>query len=135
MTRPLPVPATALVQQVRLCTLRTIVTFVSQRSSNILQNCSLSFASFRQVALTNWVEILSAEHDGRPYWHNADTGDTTWVRPADIATATMATAAIETNDQEQSDWIEHHNRDANLPYWTNSVTGESTWHRPDEMVT
>jgi hypothetical protein len=85
------------------------------------------------------VEIVSEEHNSRTYWHNPDTGVTTWVRPADILIPTPSTttsaAAIETNNEAQSDWIEHRDEERGHPYWTNSVTGEATWYEPDEMAT
>jgi hypothetical protein len=100
----------------------------------------------QQVATTSWVEMHSEEH-GHAYWHNPDTGQTTWDRPIDlVTTVTEATTGSTTNPvhdshkdnvtvRNQSGWSEHWSADESRPFWVDDSTGDSTWVRPNEMAT
>ena len=100
----------------------------------------------QQVATTSWVEMHSEEH-GRAYWHDPDTGQTTWDRPIDlVTTVTEATTGSTTNPvhdshednvtvHNQSGWSEHWSASESRPFWVDDSTGESTWVRPNEMAT
>ena len=110
------------------------------------------FDVFRQVAITDWAEHYSEEHS-RAYWQNLNTGEMTWVQPADgnetaaanpledttptsAITGTTANPVHDTqHNSNQSGWTEHWNAEHNRPFWTNDSTGESTWHWPDDIAT
>ena len=110
------------------------------------------FDVFRQVAITDWAEHYSEEHS-RAYWQNLNTGELTWIQPADGNKAAAANPLEDTtptsaitgttanpvhgtqHNSNQSGWTEHWNAMQYSAFWTNDSTGESTWHRPDDIAT
>ena len=64
----------------------------------------------------DWTEHF-AESEGRPYWHNARTGETTWAAPP-------------ARDAAADAWTEHYAESEGRPYWHNTRTGETTWAAP-----
>ncbi|KAJ2635092.1 U1 snRNP protein [Coemansia sp. RSA 1286] len=69
---------------------------------------------------TAWTEHVSKE--GRTYYHNRDTGVTTWEKPDELKTP-----------QERASVWKEYSKDGRS-YWYNSVTRRSTWTKPDELV-
>ncbi|KAJ1815978.1 U1 snRNP protein [Coemansia sp. RSA 2598] len=68
---------------------------------------------------TAWTEHVSGE--GRTYYHNRETGVTTWEKPDDLKTP-----------QERASVWKEYSKDGR-PYWYNSVTKETTWNKPAEL--
>ena len=67
---------------------------------------------------------------GRTYYANADTGETTWERPADFADfAPPAPCA-----PPSGAWGTHMDPTSGHPYYQNRVTGETQWDKPPGMA-
>lgn len=61
-----------------------------------------------------WIEIMAP--DGRPYYHNTETGETTWDRP----------------DKKPKKWTEHKTPEGQV-YYYNAQNGESVWEKPEDI--
>jgi hypothetical protein len=68
-----------------------------------------------------WVEYRTGE--GRPYYHNPETGEVTWSLPL--------TQEREQEQEQEEDlrWEEHRTEDG-VPYYYSPVLGESRWQAP-----
>lgn len=87
-----------------------------------------------------WTRHFSQEHQ-RPYFHNNETGATTWERPGFPAVQDQppppppdlepapAPRPVE-REEEESPWQEFHDKNYNQPYYHNRRTGETTWTMP-----
>eukprot|EP01065_Artemidia_motanka_P009010 TRINITY_DN14588_c0_g1_i3.p1 TRINITY_DN14588_c0_g1~~TRINITY_DN14588_c0_g1_i3.p1 ORF type:complete len:264 (+),score=23.79 TRINITY_DN14588_c0_g1_i3:76-867(+) len=73
-----------------------------------------------------WEEYTSDEYDGRAYWHNSRTGETSWIKPSGGRRPTREVQAHQSADR----WEEHHDPDFDRPYWYNPRTQESRWRPP-----
>ena len=69
----------------------------------------------QQVA-AGWVEYHTP--DGTPYYHNADTGETTWDKPALV----LPVEAVE-------QWQEFFTEDG-VAYYHNAASRQSLWEHP-----
>uniref|UniRef100_A0A1J3JQF4 Pre-mRNA-processing protein 40B n=1 Tax=Noccaea caerulescens TaxID=107243 RepID=A0A1J3JQF4_NOCCA len=76
-----------------------------------------------QAALTDWIEHTSA--DGRTYFFNKRTKQSTWEKPVELMTLFERADA-------RTDWKEHSSPDGRK-YYYNKVTKQSTWTMPEEM--
>ncbi|KAH0851919.1 hypothetical protein HID58_094388 [Brassica napus] len=76
-----------------------------------------------QEAATDWVEHTSA--DGRRYFFNKKTKQSTWEKPVELMTLFERADA-------KTDWKEHSSPDGRK-YYYNKVTKQSTWTMPEEM--
>ncbi|KAJ4716105.1 pre-mRNA-processing protein 40A-like [Melia azedarach] len=76
-----------------------------------------------EVAQTDWIEHTSA--DGRRYYHNKRTRQSTWDKPFELMTP------IERADAS-TDWKEFTSPDGRK-YYYNKVTKLSKWSIPDEL--
>eukprot|EP01062_Namystynia_karyoxenos_P073498 TRINITY_DN70295_c0_g1_i1.p1 TRINITY_DN70295_c0_g1~~TRINITY_DN70295_c0_g1_i1.p1 ORF type:complete len:279 (+),score=54.27 TRINITY_DN70295_c0_g1_i1:135-971(+) len=81
-----------------------------------------------------WEQFFDDTH-GRPYWHNNQTGETTWTEPvrpkpppppSDPPPSKRARQAVQ--------WEEHHDTTYNRSYWYNPATGETVWERPPDAA-
>ncbi|CAF1932503.1 BnaC05g33110D [Brassica napus] len=77
---------------------------------------------FKEAA-TDWVEHTSA--DGRRYFFNKKTKQSTWEKPVELMTLFERADA-------KTDWKEHSSPDGRK-YYYNKVTKQSTWTMPEEM--
>ena len=75
----------------------------------------------------------------RTYFHNVDTGETTWDVPDEIKalekpTTEAAEAAAPTKKSVKvlGDWVEILDEASGNPYFHNRKTGEITWTRPSQ---
>ncbi|XP_006406474.2 pre-mRNA-processing protein 40B isoform X2 [Eutrema salsugineum] len=76
-----------------------------------------------QVTVIDWVEHTSA--DGRRYFFNKRTKQSTWAKPVELMTLFERADA-------RTDWKEHSSPDGRK-YYYNKVTKQSTWTMPEEM--
>ncbi|CAH8328868.1 unnamed protein product [Eruca vesicaria subsp. sativa] len=76
-----------------------------------------------QEVVTDWVEHTSA--DGRRYFFNKKTKQSTWEKPVELMTLFERADA-------KTDWKEHSSPDGRK-YFYNKVTKQSTWTMPEEM--
>ncbi|KAF8081240.1 hypothetical protein N665_0899s0025 [Sinapis alba] len=76
-----------------------------------------------QEAARDWVEHTSA--DGRRYFFNKKTKQSTWEKPVELMTLFERADA-------KTDWKEHSSPDGRK-YYYNKVTKQSTWTMPEEM--
>ena len=78
---------------------------------------------------------------GRPYWHNALSGETSWSDPA-AALALHVSKTLELSHLEPPAepaaaslpvpaWAKHVDQASGRPYWHNALTGETSWGDPD----
>ncbi|KAJ2877522.1 U1 snRNP protein, partial [Coemansia asiatica] len=67
-----------------------------------------------------WTEHVSSE--GRTYYHNRETGVTTWEKPDELKTP-----------QERASVWKEYSKDGRS-YWYNTVTKKSTWTKPAELT-
>ena len=84
----------------------------------------------QQQPVTAKVASVWTEHqtpEGRKYWYNKDTKESTWEKPSALKSEAEQQAAPPT-----SVWKEYKN-EAGKPYYYNTVTKQSTWTRPAEM--
>ncbi|KAJ2156484.1 U1 snRNP protein [Coemansia sp. RSA 552] len=65
--------------------------------------------------------VAATTQDGRTYFYNKFTKQTTWEKPDELKTA----------QERDSVWKEYSKN--NRPYWYNTVTKKTTWTRPDAM--
>ena len=73
---------------------------------------------------SGWVEHLS--HDGRKYYYNTFTQQTTWEKPAELKTLKEKILAT-------CPWKEFKSDDGK-PYYYNENTKQSVWVKPQELI-
>ena len=79
----------------------------------------------------NWV--TGTTPDGRKYWFNNETKESTWVEPEALAhkeSTEEQPVELEASTVWKKMWDENYNRD----YYYNTQTGESSWTPPSELV-
>ena len=64
-----------------------------------------------------WEQHVDPE-SGRPFWHNTETGETTWTDP---------------NAKRYGPWVELLDPNTGNMYYVNEETGESRWETPEEV--
>jgi len=85
----------------------------------------------------DWVELQDDE--GRTYYCNEKTEETTWDRPAamdqskDVDAPKVETAPGTTDDRADGAWIELQDEEG-LTYYYNEETKETTWEQPKTFV-
>ncbi|KAL3308111.1 hypothetical protein Ciccas_013361, partial [Cichlidogyrus casuarinus] len=82
---------------------------------------SFNPAAFPQTALPVWTEHAAA--DGKKYYHNRLTNETTWNRPPELAPPTMVSCP----------WKQYFSPDGK-PYYYNTMTKQSVWEKPADFV-
>lgn len=75
---------------------------------------------------SEWSTALAA--DGRPYWYNRTTGQTTWVDPTSQYTAPAALSPA-----PHGAWVQNRTDDGRT-YYYNSVTKATQWNPPPEFA-
>lgn len=101
----------------------------------------------KNATMSDWLRAVTQE--GRPYWYNRTTNQTTWTDPATTANVPNANVHANTSaaaDQvpapttspstvtDQSAWREVRTKEGRV-YYYNRVTKETQWQRPPEFTT
>jgi pre-mRNA-processing factor 40 len=73
------------------------------------------------IGVGAWQELRAP--DGRPYYFNPETNETTWERPGQGSGAAG----------KPGKWVEYKSPDGQ-PYYYNTETGESVWEKPDTLA-
>merc|ERR1719424_944475 len=76
----------------------------------------------RAIVTANWVQY--ADKDGRPFYHDPETGESVWELPGE-STKPVASA----DDTLPAPWLQYANEDGKL-FYHNPETGESVWELP-----
>lgn len=84
-----------------------------------------------------WIQKTSSKHNGRPYWRNERTGQTTWKDPfgkITVATTAASPAAPppEPKLEEEGVWRAIKSARIGKTYWRHTKTGKISWTDPDK---
>mmetsp|Transcript_53582 Transcript_53582/g.142439 ORF Transcript_53582/g.142439 Transcript_53582/m.142439 type:complete len:378 (-) Transcript_53582:495-1628(-) len=72
---------------------------------------------------------------GKPYYHNAHTGETTWTMPPEMAQPAPAPAPQNPpQNRSAGPWVEYFDQSTGKPYYHNRETNMTTWDRPAEFA-
>ena len=85
----------------------------------------------------NWEKVVG--EDGKAYYHNAKTGNTSWEKPrgnqttGDVEMGTTGLSAVGASADNDTPWSEART-DSGESYWYNETTGATTWENPQAGV-
>jgi hypothetical protein len=83
--------------------------------------------SERLSQVSSWVECLDQE-TGKRYYHNTQTNETSWDRPADMVHGPRRSIL---RSPTVGTWMEHSDPATGTSYYYNDQTGETAWERPE----
>jgi hypothetical protein len=92
-------------------------------------------SALSQDPAEQWDELFSEKHK-RKYWKHKVSGQSTWTKPPELATAAATTApAVPASEekatiQPESEWTEMYSEKHKKKYWKNKVTGKTSWTPP-----
>eukprot|EP00924_Labyrinthula_sp_SR-Ha-C_P007760 snap_masked-scaffold_28-processed-gene-2.34-mRNA-1 protein AED:1.00 eAED:1.00 QI:0/-1/0/0/-1/1/1/0/1333 len=78
-----------------------------------------------------WIEYFDRTY-GVPYYHNKETGETTWINP--ISTDPPPPIHPPPQYQYYSPWEEYYDDTYQLSYYYNTLTQETSWEPPQNFI-